>query len=258
MGQITNGIDKIEVGETGANGTMGSVLDVLGYTNIDSASMTEADGTTTDFNVEELDTPLYSRTTPGKITLTFQVADPNLVAFQKVFGGTITGTGSAAVWNAPQSRPDKEWSVKITPKVGFVIQVPRAKLTPKMNMNLGKNNLSMIEITLEVLTPQDSATAPIALGGTVDDSGTPGQAQTITFASLGTKSIGADSPLTLNATASSGLPVTYMSDDPTKATVNGSVVTLLAAGTVNIIATQPGNATYAAATPVVNEMTVTT
>lgn len=257
MGQITNGTAKIEVGPTGANGTMGSVLDTLGFTNLDSVSITEADGTTTDFNVEELDTPLYSRTTPGKITLNFQVADPNLNAFQKTFGGTITGSGSAAVWNAPQTRPDVEWSTKFTPKIGYFIQVPRSKLTPKLTMNLGKNNLSMISITLEVLTPQDSATAPISIGGIVDDSGTPGQSQTITFASLGSKSIATDSPLTLAATASSGLPVTYMSDDPTKATVNGNVVTLLAVGTVNIIATQPGNASYAAATPVVNEMTVT-
>lgn len=257
MGQITNGIDKIEVGLTGPNGTMGAVLDVLGYTNIDSASIAEADGTTTDFNVEELDTPLFSRTTPGKITMTFQVADPNLVAFQKVFGGVISGVGDAATWEAPKVRPQLEWSVKVTPQIGYVIQVPRAKLTPKLNMNLGKNNLAQIEVVLEVLTPQDSGTAPIIIGGVVDDTGTPGQSQTITFAALGSKSIGS-SPLTLSATASSGLPVTYMSTDPAKAKVyDGNKLELLEAGTVSIIATQPGNSVYAAAPPVVSALTIT-
>lgn len=124
-------------------------------------------------------------------------------------------------------------------------------------MNLGKNNLAQIEVVLEVLTPQDSGTAPIIIGGVVDDTGTPGQSQTITFAALGSKSIGS-SPLTLSATASSGLPVTYMSTDPAKAKVyDGNKLELLEAGTVSIIATQPGNSVYAAAPPVVSALTIT-
>ena len=257
MGQITNGIDKIEVGIPGANGTMASVLDVLGYTNIDSASLQEADGNTTDFNVEELDTPLFSRTTPGKITMVFQIADPNLVAFQKVFGGTISGSGASAQWLAPKVRPVKQWSVKITPQIGYIIEVPYAKLTPKMNMDLGKNRLAMIEIELEVLTPQDQATAPITIGGVVDDSGTPGAPQTITFAALGSKALG-NSPLTLSATSTSGLPITYMSTDPTKAEVfDNNKLNLLAVGPVSIIATQPGNSHYAPAAPVISALTIT-
>ena len=56
-------------------------------------------------------------------------------------------------------------------------------------------------------------------------------------------------PITLQATASSGLPVVFtLVSGP--ATLDGNVLTLTGIGTVAIRATQPGNANYSAATPV--------
>lgn len=258
MGQITNGLAKIEIGPVGPNGSMGSVLQVLGKTNIDSLTLAQDDGTTTDFNVEEQDDPIFTRKVPGKVTVAFQVSDPVIETFLAVFGGTITGSGPARQWNAPAAAPIKEVSIKITPEIGYMTSLPRAVLTAKLNFNVGKNNLMMIDVSADVLTPQDGVTPKVIVGGVVSDAGgSPGQAQTITFAALGTKSIATNSPLTLTATSSSGLPITYMSSDPTKVTINGNVATLLATGTVNIIATQMGNAMYAAATPIVNQITIT-
>ena len=58
-----------------------------------------------------------------------------------------------------------------------------------------------------------------------------------------------DAPFTLSATASSGLAVSYsVTSGP--ATVLGNTVTLTGVGTVVIQATQAGNTSYAAATPV--------
>jgi YDG domain/Putative Ig domain/Putative metal-binding motif len=67
--------------------------------------------------------------------------------------------------------------------------------------------------------------------------------QTITFEPL-TESTYGDMPFSLNATASSGLAITYTSSDETIATINGNIVTLLQPGTVNITALQEGNASY--------------
>ena len=66
-----------------------------------------------------------------------------------------------------------------------------------------------------------------------------------------------DVTLTLNATATSGLPVTYTSSDENIATVNGNVLTLHAPGYAIITASQPGNATWNAAAPVSKILTVT-
>ena len=78
--------------------------------------------------------------------------------------------------------------------------------------------------------------------------------QTITFGPIAAQTVG--TPLTLAATANSGLPVSYTSTTPAVCTVSGSTATFLAAGTCSITASQAGNATYAAATPVTQSFTV--
>ncbi len=81
-------------------------------------------------------------------------------------------------------------------------------------------------------------------------------AQTITFGAVPAKQT-SDAPFALTATASSGQPVSYASSDPAVATVSGSVVTIVGAGTTTITASQPGNSTYLAATSVGQSLTVT-
>jgi hypothetical protein len=78
--------------------------------------------------------------------------------------------------------------------------------------------------------------------------------QTITFPSPGNRTYGA-APITLAATASSGLPVIYtVTSGP--ATVSGNVLSITGAGSVSIQATQPGNATWNPATPVTQTISV--
>lgn len=74
--------------------------------------------------------------------------------------------------------------------------------------------------------------------------------QTITFPAIAVRGYG-DATFTLNASASSGLNVRYVSSDATVATVNGSTVTIKKTGAFAVIsAYQDGNTTYAPATPV--------
>ncbi|MGB0066130.1 MAG: hypothetical protein WBP85_16930, partial [Terracidiphilus sp.] len=80
--------------------------------------------------------------------------------------------------------------------------------------------------------------------------------QTITFVNPGTQTVG--TPLTLSATASSGLTVSFASQTASVCTVSGTAATFLEAGTCTIQATQAGNATYAAATVVSQSFTVNT
>lgn len=82
-----------------------------------------------------------------------------------------------------------------------------------------------------------------------------GDPQTITFGALAEKTYG-DAPFALTATASSGLPVSYASSNTAVATVDGSTVTIVGAGSTNITASQAGDGTWAAATPVVQALTV--
>ena len=62
----------------------------------------------------------------------------------------------------------------------------------------------------------------------------------------------------LSATASSGLGVMFISNNTSVCEVTGVNVTLVAAGTCSITASQPGNAGYSAAPPATETFTVIT
>ena len=94
--------------------------------------------------------------------------------------------------------------------------------------------------------PSQSATQTVVVSQT---------AQTINFPPIPNQTVGA-APFALNATATSGLAVSYsVLSGP--ATVSGNTVNVTGAGVVTIQATQTGNASYAAATPVSQSFTVT-
>jgi gliding motility-associated-like protein len=79
--------------------------------------------------------------------------------------------------------------------------------------------------------------------------------QTITFPEPGTKTYG-DPDFNLGATASSGLMVSYASDNPAVATISGATVHITGAGTAVITASQAGNNLYYSAIDVTATITV--
>jgi hypothetical protein len=79
--------------------------------------------------------------------------------------------------------------------------------------------------------------------------------QTITFPAVAAQHVG--TALTLGATASSGLTVSYASSTTGVCTVAGATATMLTAGTCTITASQSGGSGYAAATPVSQSFAVT-
>ena len=81
-----------------------------------------------------------------------------------------------------------------------------------------------------------------------------GASQSITFSPLTTATYG-DPAITLSATSTSGLPVTFtLVSGP--ATLSGSTLTITGPGTITVWATQGGDSTYAAASYVQKTITV--
>jgi len=70
--------------------------------------------------------------------------------------------------------------------------------------------------------------------------------QTINFPAIATQTHG--NQLTLTATASSGLAVTFSSTTTAVCTVSGQTAKMLAAGSCTIVASQAGDSVYASAT----------
>jgi hypothetical protein len=118
-------------------------------------------------------------------------------------------------------------------------------------------------LTVDV-TYDGAATAPTDVGSyavvaTVNEANYQGSAtgtlvigqasQTITFDALPQRTYG-DTAVTLSATSSSGLPVTFASDNPSVASVSGNTLSITGVGTANITASQAGDANYLAAADV--------
>lgn len=92
----------------------------------------------------------------------------------------------------------------------------------------------------------------VACGGGA--SAPPAATQTISFNPASTGNVG--TPITLSATASSGLSVSFSTSTSSVCTVSGTTLTLLSTGTCTVNADQAGNGAYAAASQVSKQITV--
>ena len=110
----------------------------------------------------------------------------------------------------------------------------------------GTVNITASQVGSENYNAASSVTLPLSVSKA---------AQTITFADLPACTYGG-SPLTLTATSSSGLTVTYESSDYNVATPSGNTLTIGNAGQCYITASVAGNANYLTGTPVQKLLTV--
>jgi hypothetical protein len=152
----TIGLSSIQIGDIAADGGMGTDLAALGLTYQDTCKFTQEDPETTDLYAEEVDDPVFSISRGGKTTFAFSIMNPELTTLQSLLGGTVTGTGDSAKWNAPDTIPMIEKSVKITPQQGLAFEIPRLKIVAKINSEFSKKGLLLIEVAGTVLQPTKS------------------------------------------------------------------------------------------------------
>jgi CSLREA domain-containing protein len=120
----------------------------------------------------------------------------------------------------------------------------------------GSNDTVVATLPITTTPPPASLTSPISLSVTSNSFDVTESSQTITFPALPASVTFGVAPITLKATASSGLAVSYSVTGP--ATVSGSTLTITGAGTVVVTASQAGNGgSFTAATPVSQTITVT-
>lgn len=172
----------------------------------------------------------------GTVAVSISPTSATLTASQKQqFTATVTGnTNTAVTWT-------------ISPTTAGTISSSGLYTAPS---SISTTQTVNVTATSQADTMK-SATAKVTLQPTQGL-----QSQTITFGPLSNKVLSSP-PFTVSATASSGLPVSFASLTQSVCTVSGNTVTLVAVGTCTIQATQAGNATYAAATPVDQSFLVT-
>lgn len=182
----------------------------------------------------------------------FGIGKSLLGGFNFVYGGKID---EVSVWNKALSQTE------IQDMMTNELTGTEANLQMYYKFNQGVpngNNTSISKLICEVGTGErDADLLNFALDGTTSNFSCeldPGY-QAISFPQI-PPHLTTDAPFDIQATATSGLPVTFtVLSGP--ATVNGNTVTLTGqAGEVTIEASQPGNGQYDPADPVVNKFMV--
>lgn len=184
--------------------------------------------------------------------VSFAIGKSILGGFNFVYGGRVD---EVTVWNKALTQTEIQDMMDNEPSGSE----PNLQLYYKFNQgDPGGNNTSITKLISEVGSPErDADLLNFAMTGeTSNFNGTldPGY-QAISFPQIANH-LTTDAPFTLEATATSGLEVFFeVLSGP--ATIAGSTVTLTgSAGEVSIKATQPGNAQYDPAEPVINNFMV--
>ncbi|MEP5612258.1 MAG: MBG domain-containing protein, partial [Cyclobacteriaceae bacterium] len=160
------------------------------------------------------------------------------------------GTGTINIKRASDDFVLQTYSVNAT---NTTIAGKIVTINPPVNFPIG------IEIYVEVPSTALQDLAGNDFGGIAGDGtwsfNTIRQNQTITFPDPADKTFG-DTNFSLSASASSGLPITYSSSDPSVATVSGNTVTIVGAGSTTFTASQAGNSSFNSALDAVQDLNV--
>lgn len=218
----SSGLTATFASVTGPASLKGNVLTILGVGTVSVTAYQFGDST-------------YAAATP--VTQSFSVAPATL---------TVTADDQTRAVGA--ANPSLTYSV-----MGFVAGDTAAVLSGAPALSTAATTASpagSYPIAIAQNTLQAANYTFRLVPGTLKVSGLP---QTITFGALAGATYGA-APIPLTATSSSGLPVTYTASGP--GSISGSTLSIQGTGTITVTASQAGNSTYAAATPVSQKLSV--
>ncbi|MBS4056504.1 MAG: hypothetical protein KGZ82_04215 [Bacteroidales bacterium] len=161
--RISIGLKSIKIGAVELDGGMGTTLAALDGTFQGSASITQADGETTEFYIEEQDDPIEIVSKQGAITVEFSIVDLTPATLKKVLGGEITGVGDSASWSAPAEAPAIEQSIEIISLKNVKYEITRAKIEAKLDVKLSKKEMAVVVIKATVLSPTKEGEAKMKI-----------------------------------------------------------------------------------------------
>lgn len=244
MAKKVFGLASLQIADIANDGGIGSNWETVGETVSGTAQMAQEDNTTTEFNIEESDSPVESIVSAaGKVTFAWSSYDISYSTLKKLFGGTgnlqkysgsinvlgaitagssyITGyyenvpltggggtgaranitvngsgaitavtltalgtgysatnnlsasnanlggagsgfnvvvtsvfsTAAAETWQAPDSFPDIEKSLKIVDKKGNILKAARVKISSKLGLSFAKDKLGQLDMVATILQP---------------------------------------------------------------------------------------------------------
>jgi hypothetical protein len=157
------GLIHIKLGAIAGDGGMGTSLSILGVTLQDTAELIQEDPEITEIFSEENDDPEESIETAGPKKLKWSIMNFDPDQMVRVLGGTSTGVAPNKIWSAPRTKDPIELSCEVLSKYYVRTQIPRLKITAKLNMQFRKKGVTLVDIVGTILTPTKAGVAPMTI-----------------------------------------------------------------------------------------------
>jgi hypothetical protein len=154
------GLDYIKVGAIEGDGSMSTALAALGVTYENTAELVQDDPEITEIKSEENVEPEEVFEVEGTKRINWSIMNYDPDELVKIMGGSATGVAPNKTWNSPITKTPIELSVEFKTKTGHIVQITRAKITAKLNWQMRKNGMALVDINARILTPADGE-API-------------------------------------------------------------------------------------------------
>jgi hypothetical protein len=191
-----------------------------------------------------------------------QIGNSTYAAAATVTGSTKVGKFQAIIFGPLANKTLAQSPVKVIAISSSGLTVTFSTTTPTVCIAGGNNgaSISLLKAGKCTVVASQAGNATYNPAASLSQSFTVSMAsQNITFGELANKTL-AQSPVSVSATASSGLTVTFSTTTPTVCIAggnNGASISLLKAGKCTVVASQAGNATYNPASAVSQSFTVT-
>jgi hypothetical protein len=156
---FTLGLSSIKGGSVPADGSMqtDANLNDYGYTNQNSAVLNMETPEKTEFHAEEVDDPVLVSQKAGAITVEWDIMNPAPETLVSFCGGTASKSVNTLTdndqWEAPDTVPNIEMALKITPRQGFIVSIPRANVVGTVTGNFTSGEIVLLHVVATALTP---------------------------------------------------------------------------------------------------------
>lgn len=143
------GLKSLKMGEPLPSGDMQTALTELCRTYRDSCEFIEDDPEQTDEFSDQSDDPVITFFGKGKKTIKVSTFDYDPAVLVKVKGGTVVN----GQWAEPAATPEIYQAVCLETDSDVPFHFPKARIFGKINANLQKKGLALLEITIVPQSP---------------------------------------------------------------------------------------------------------
>lgn len=147
--EVVYGCKAIKFGEAADTGVMPALLTKMFDTYRDSVTFVEEDSDVQNEYSDQADDPFIALATKGAKSIKGSTFDWTPTVLQALKGGTVID----GMWQEPATMPVIYKAIELETDSGHKLQCSKWQVTAKLNMEIKKKNVALLEFTFTPLLP---------------------------------------------------------------------------------------------------------